>query len=142
MFTRYQQDLLSNLEFHMAWVDVCKMILHTMPNSKAAPFARRMLQDEQDIIARLSRTLRVQGAPPSRARATKDIVIQARKRRTPESILRYIHQGVLASLRWYEDRLSVPEHPFHDLWADLHQQEANIRTDIENLLGIKTQGTK
>lgn len=137
MLTRYQQDLLSNLEFHMAWVDVCKMILHNMPNTKAAPFAQRMLRDEQDIIARLSRTLRVQDVPPSRARAAKDIVTQARKRRTPESILRYIHQGVLASLHWYEDRLADPEHSFHDLWTALHQQEVDIRAELENLLGIK-----
>jgi len=137
MLTRYQQDLLSNLEFHMAWVDVCKMILHNMPNAKAAPFAQRMLRDEQEIIARLSRTLRVQNVPSGRVRSAKDIVIQARKQRTPESILRYIHQGVLASLHWYEDRLSDTGHPFHDLWMALHQQESDICADVENLLGIK-----
>jgi len=137
MLTRNLQDVVANTEFHTAWIKVCEFVLHTKPNSKAALFVQRMLPTEQAIVARLARTLRIHDYPANRVQARQDIITQARKRSTPEAILRFIHQGAKQSLQWYKERCDDPKHHFHDLWVELSEHQGAILADLEEILNIK-----
>ena len=137
MTDRFLQDVFTNLEFHVAWIEINLYFLKNRPNGKETDFIQRMLETEQSIVSELSRTLRQHDYAPSQIQPDKKLMREAKKRQTPETVLRYIHHGILMSLEWYQDRLKNPHHPFRELWQSLYEQQSQLREDIEQVLGIK-----
>ncbi len=134
---RFLQDVITNLEFQSAWVEVGRHFLRVRPEGKEAPFVQRMLDAKQDMINLLARRLRQHDYAPSRVQPNSTLLEQAKKRRTPETVLRYIHHGILMSLDWYQERLLNANHPFHRLWQELEQMEAALKADVEQVLNIQ-----
>jgi len=131
---RFLQDVITNLSFQTAWVEIGQYFLRARPEGKEAPFIRRMLETKQEMINQLSRTLRQHDYAPARVRPDAKLLEQAHKRRTPEAVLRYIHHGLLMSVDWYHDRLQNQAHPFHELWRSLYNMEMSLKEDVEQVL--------
>jgi hypothetical protein len=134
---RFLQDVITNLEYQSAWVEIGRYFLRIRPDGKEAPFVQRMLDAKQEMVNLLSRTLRQQDYAPSRVQPNSALLEQAKKRRTPETVLRYIHHGILMSLDWYQERLQNRNHPFQTLWQELYEMEAALKVDVEQVLHIK-----
>lgn len=134
---RFLQDVITNLRFHTAWIEIGAYFQRNRPDGKDSAFIRRMMQVEQSIIHRLSRTLRQHDYAPSRIQPDSTLIEQAKKRQTPETVLRYIHHGILMSLEWYQERLKMPDHPFRALWQELFDEQSQLKMEIEQVLGIK-----
>lgn len=134
---RFLQDVITNLEFQTAWVEIGRYFLRIRPEGKETPFIRRMLETKQEMITLLALTLRRHDYAPTRVPPNDTLLEQARKRRTPETVLRYIHHGLQMSLEWYEDRLQNQNHPFRNLWQQLFEMESGLMQDVEQVLDIK-----
>ena len=134
---RFLQDVITNLAYQTAWIEIGRYFLRIRPEGKEAPFVRRMLDVKQEMVMLLSHTLRQNDYAPTRVQPNPTLLEQAKKRRTPETTLRYIHHGILMSLEWYEDRLNNRNHPFRALWQELYKKEMVLKQDIEEVLNIK-----
>jgi len=134
---RFLQDIVSNLEFHTSWVAIDHQFIKNRPHGEEASFIRRMLETEKAMIHLLSRVLRQQDYAPASVQPDSKLLDLAKRRHTSEAMLGYIHHGILSSLAWYQARLAIQEHPFHDLLQTLFDMETGLLQDIEHVMGVK-----
>ena len=137
MTDRFLQDVITNLSYQSAWIEIGDYFLRIRPEGKEAPFVQRMVDTKQEMTTLLSRTLRLHDYAPSRVQPNPTLLEQAKKRRSPETILRYIYHGILMLLEWYQERFDNPNHPFRGLWQQLFEMESSLKVDIEQVLNIK-----
>ncbi len=128
------QHLRTNLAFHTAWVEVGQWFLQRYPHHQAVPKVRHWLRTQQDIIGLLSRALRQQDIPPAQIEPDARILAQAKQRKTPDTLLRYIHHGLQVSHQWYVARLQDDNTPFHDLWQKLDDMQQPHRETWARML--------
>ena len=124
--------LAANLAFHLAWTEASREFLRRYPHHRAARSVQRLQEREQEMIGILSRAIRQLDRPPARIEPDPRILEQARQRKAPDTLLRYLHHGMTISLKWYGKRLQ--EEPHVGIWRDLAAMQEQNLAEIERAL--------
>ncbi len=128
-----RDDLINNLAFHTAWIAIEERFLRLYPHHKAARVVQNILFIEQEMLGTLAHAMRQRDIAPNQVEPDAKIMAQARQRKSPETLLRYIEHGMEISRKWYQSRLIDPEQPLFDLWRTLAELQESIHQEILSL---------
>ena len=132
---RATADLINNLRFRSTWVALCEYLLARRPEVDFAEFLRELREVELLAVDTLALRLRREGVPPATVGIDDYLLEQGRVRRTEDGRMRFVAQGLERSMAWYQAKLAEPDHPHHDLWRQLLDQQIAFVDQYAGLLG-------
>ncbi|HEY53591.1 MAG TPA: hypothetical protein G4N94_09060 [Caldilineae bacterium] len=132
---RTTDDLINNLRFRSTWVALCDYLLARRPEVDFAAFLRELRQVELAAVEALALRLRREGAPPATVGIDDYLLEQGRVRRTEDARMHFVAHGLERSMAWYQAKLAEPDHPHHDLWRQLLDQQIAFVDRYAGLLG-------
>ena len=135
MSKRATADLTNNLRFRSTWVALCEYLLARRPEVAFAKFLSEMREVELAAVETLALRVRREGAPPATVGTDEYLLEQVRVRRTEDGRMRFVTSGLERSMAWYQAKLAEPDHPHHDLWRQLLDQQIAFVDQHAGLLG-------
>ena len=128
------KPLFYNIGYRATWVEIDRYLLRQDLKKAGDAFMVEMLEIDQSAVERLAKTLRQHDQVPGRAKLDEHLIEQAKVRRTLETRLSFVEQGLRTSLQWYQNRLVESDQTFHELWQQLHDEQANLLPVLTELL--------
>jgi hypothetical protein len=132
---RATDDLINNLRFRSTWVALCEYLLARRPEVDFAKFLSEMREVELVAVETLALRLRLEGRPPAAVEIDERLLEQGRLRRTEDGRMRFVAHGLERSMAWYQAKQAEPDHPHHDLWRQLLEQQIAFVDQHAGLLG-------
>jgi hypothetical protein len=86
------------------------------------------------MIELLSRTMRQLDLAPARIEPDPRILQQAQQRKTPETLLRYLHHGMTIAIKWYQQRLKDAPPALAELWHELMTLQERNQKEVARAL--------
>ena len=142
MSKRTTYDLINNLRYHSAWVEVCRIFLSRHPETTFEKLLADMLDVEQSTVDLTARRLRLEGSPSATIESEGRLVKQALGLATEDERMRFVGNGLNRSKTWYQEKLAEPDIPHQDLWQELLYQQTELidrHAGLLNLIATKSQ---
>ncbi len=131
-------DLINNLRYHSAWVDICSIFLSRHPEKTFAALLDDMRDVEKSAVDLTARGLRQEDVAPATVGSDERLVKQASALTTEDARLRFTGDGLNRSTAWYQEKLAKPESPHQDLWQTLLDEQIELVDRHAGLLDLLT----
>jgi len=131
--------LSANIRHSLTWSAICEHYLRRRPKKDFRSLLEELQTTEQLIAADLAHILRQHNTRPGDLAVLGSLLAQARVRKTDETRMRFIQQGLANSHTWYLAQIEASAPPLRDIWQTPCDQLAAIEAKFSAILAQSEQ---